>query len=127
MISESAIAATTAPTEALDGARDDQERLRVGQPTEQGRERELRDAEQEHALLAVEVAEAAGEQQEPAEGEQVRVHHPGQRRLREAEIRADRRQGDVHDRGVEHDHQIGQTEDVQREPAPAGREVGQGR
>ena len=50
---------------------------------------------EEQPPMAEEVAEPAAQQQEAAEGEQVRVHHPGERRLGEAEVLADRRQRDV--------------------------------
>src|SRR3712207_6883551 len=56
-------------------------------------------------------SEPPREQQEPAERERVGVDHPRERRLREAEILADRRQGDVHDRDVEDDQQVAQAED----------------
>src|SRR6185437_8888249 len=59
------------------------------------------------------------EEQEAPEGEQVGVHDPGERGRTEAEVGADRRQRDVHDRRVEDDHQIAQAEDVEREPAAA--------
>ena len=69
--------------------------------------------------MAEEVAEPAAEQEETPEGEQVGVHDPGERGLREAEILPDRRQRDVHDRRIENDHQAGEAEHVQREPACA--------
>jgi hypothetical protein len=74
------------------------------------------DAGQEHAPVAEEVAQPAAEQQEAAEGQQIRVHDPGKRRLREAEVVPDRRQRDVHDRAVKDDHEVSETEDVKREP-----------
>jgi hypothetical protein len=67
--------------------------------------------------MAKEIAEPSAEQEEAAEGDQVRVHHPGERLLREREVRADRRERDAHDRHVEDDHQIAETEDEEREPA----------
>jgi hypothetical protein len=67
--------------------------------------------------VAVEVAETPAEEQEPAVREDVRVHDPRERCLGEAEIGADRRQRHVHDRRVEHDHQVPQAEDVERQPA----------
>jgi hypothetical protein len=119
MISDSAIGRHDGAPQALDRPRNDQEGLRVRQATEQRCDRELGDAEEEDSLLAVEVAEAAGEQQKAAEGEQVRVHDPRERCLREAEIVPNRWQRDVHDRGIEHDHQIGQAQHVERQPALA--------
>jgi hypothetical protein len=106
--------------EPLDRARDDQERLGGRQAAQQRRDRELSDPEQEDALLPEEVSEAARQQQEASEREQVGVDDPGKRGFGEAQVGADRRQRDVHDRRVEHDHQIGQTEHVQRQPALSG-------
>ena len=77
------------------------------------------DAGQEQAPVAEEVAEPPAEQQEAAEREQVGVDDPRERRLGEPEILSDRRQRDVHDRDVEHDHQVAQAEDVEREPSRA--------
>ena len=73
--------------------------------------------------MTEQVAEPAAEQQEPAEGEHVGVHHPGERGLREAQIRPDRREGDVHDRRVEDDHQVPAAEHEERNPAHAVRQV----
>ena len=70
--------------------------------------------------MAEEVAQPAAEQEEAAEGEQVGVDDPGERRLGEAEILADRRQGDAHDRHVEDDHQVAEAEDDERQPAGPG-------
>src|SRR5207248_1101362 len=69
------------------------------------------------------VAEAAGEQQEASEGEHVGVDDPGERRLREAEVVADRGQRDVHDGGVDDDHQVAHAEDDEGEPAGSGAEM----
>jgi hypothetical protein len=77
------------------------------------------DSDHEEPPLPVQVAEAASEEQKPAEGEQVAVDDPGERGLREAEAVTDRRERDVHDRRVEHDHQRPQAKHVEREPALA--------
>ena len=100
--------------EALHRAGDDQDFLGAGQPAGERRHREDDDAGHEQAPVPEQVAEPAAEQQEPAEREQVGVHHPGERGLREAQIRPDRRQGDVHDRRVEDDHQVPATEHEER-------------
>ena len=71
------------------------------------------------SLMLALFTEPAAEEQQPAEGQRVRVHDPRERVLGEPEIGADRRQRDVHDRRVEHDHEVAQTEDVEREPACA--------
>ena len=71
----------------------------------------------EDAAAAEQVGEPAAEQQEPAEGEHVGVDDPGEVVLGEVECGADRRQGDVHDRGVEDDHELGDAEERERLPA----------
>src|SRR5438067_2348627 len=74
--------------------------------------------------MAEEVAEPAAEEQEAAIREQVAVHDPGERRLREAEILLDRRQGDADDRDGEDDYQRGQAEDVEGDPAASVTQFG---
>ncbi len=106
--------------EPLDGARADQELLRAGEAARDRGGREQRDADQEQAPVPVEIAEPPTEQQEAAEGEQVGVDDPRKRRLGEPEVGPDRRQRDVHDRRVEHDHQGAGAEDEECEPALAG-------
>jgi len=92
-------------TDTLDRAGADEEGLAIREPTGEGREREEGEAEQKEAPGTEEIAEPAAEQQETAVREQVGVHDPGEGRLREVEIAANRRQSHVHDRDVEHDHQ----------------------
>ena len=53
-----------------------------------------------------EAAHPAPEQEEAAERDQVRVHDPRERLLRETEICANRREHNRDDRRVEDDHQI---------------------
>ena len=65
------------------------------------------------------LTEAAGQQQQAAERHEEAVDDPGQVRLAEMQVLLDRRQGDVHDRDVEHDHQLGEADDDQRRPAAA--------
>ena len=108
------------PAESLNRARCDQQSLRARQPACERRQREDRDPDQEQPAVAEEVAEPTAEQQKTAEREDVGVHDPGERRLREAEIGADRRECDIHDRGVQDDHQIAEAQHVEREPATAG-------
>jgi hypothetical protein len=67
--------------------------------------------------MTEEVTEAPTEEQEAPVREQVRVDHPGERRLREAEVLADGGKGNSDDRDVEDDHQARQTKDVERKPA----------
>ena len=121
MISASATAETAAPPRPW-MARPTTSRPADGaspQATEATRERH--DAAQEDPLVAEQVAEPAGQQQEAAERQQVGVDDPGQRRLGEAEVGLDRRQRDVHDARVEHDHQVAQAQHVERQPAALGR------
>ena len=85
MMSESATADTIAPPTPCT-ARAATRTSWVGEPAGERREREQRDADEEQPPVAEEVAEPAAEQQEAAEGEQVGVHDPRERRLREAEV-----------------------------------------
>ena len=105
--------------EPLECPRRDQKPCRRGHTARDRGNGEERDADQEHPAMAVEVTEPAAEQEEAAEREEIRIHDPRERRLREAEVFSDRRQRDVHDRRVEDDHQVAEAEDVQREPAGA--------
>ena len=103
--------------DALHRACGDEQPLRGRQAARERRDREQRDSAQEQPARAEQVGEPPAEQQEAAEGQEVGVHDPRERRLREAEVVPDRRQRDVHDRRVEDDHQVAQTEEVQGEPA----------
>ena len=76
-------------------------------------------ADQEDALAPEEIAEAAGEQQQAPEGDQVAVDDPGQARLAEVQVRLDGGEGDVDDRRVEDDHQLAQADDEERDPPAA--------
>ena len=60
---------------------------------------------------AEDVAEAAAEEQQAAEGERVGVEHPRERGRAEAEVGVDARERDVHDGGVEDEHQLGDQHD----------------
>ena len=104
--------------EALHEARGDQHRLVLREPAGRGRRREEHEPRQEDALAADEVAEPAGQEQEGAEGDHVRVQDPGQVRLGEVEVGLDGRERDVHDRRVEDHHQLSEAHHDQRRPAP---------
>ena len=106
--------------EALHGARRDQHDVALGEPAGERREREQPHAVDEHAPPAEQVGQAAAEQQEAAEEERVGVHDPGQVVLGEVEGAPDRGQGHVHDRGVEHDHELGHGEQGEGEILGAG-------
>ena len=64
----------------------------------------------------------AAEQQQPPVGDQVAGQDPLQVLHREAQVTADRGQGDVHDRGVGDVEELDRAQQQQREPAAAGRE-----
>ena len=106
IISESATAETTAPPRPWTARAATSIPCDVARPQASEATREERDADQEQPPVAEQVAEPAAQQQEAAEGQQVGVHDPGERGLGEAEVVPDRRQRDVHDRRVEHDHQV---------------------
>ena len=103
--------------DALHEAGADEQLLVRGQAAGQRGRGEEREAGEEDAPTTDQVTEAAGEQQQAAERDQVAVDHPGEGRLREAEVLLDRRQRDVHDRRVEDDHHEAGAEDEQRGPA----------
>ena len=63
------------------------------------------------------VGEPSAEQEQPAERQHVGRDHPGERCGVEVELRAERGQGDVDDRGVEHDEELGEGEHGERPPA----------
>ncbi len=75
------------------------------------------DAAQEDPLVAEQVAQPSRQQQEATEGQHVGVDHPGQRGWGEAQVGLDGWQRDVHDIGVEDDHQVAEAQHVQRQPA----------
>ena len=68
-------------------------------------------------LRPIEVGEAAAEQQQAAEGERVGGDDPLAVAVGEAEVGLGGGQRDVHDRRVEHDHQLGEGDDGERPPA----------
>ena len=111
--------------DALDEACGDEHAL-VGRDSAQGRGHgEQRDPAEKDALSPEQVTEAAGEQQEAAERDQEGVDDPGQIALGEVEITLDRGQRHVHDRRVEHDHELGQADDHEGQPAAAIRRDGE--
>jgi len=110
--------------ETLETAEDDERSGRPGQAAERGAEGEERDAADEDAPAAEQVCEAPAEQEEAAEDDCVGGDHPLEARLGKAEIVLDRGQGDVHDRHVEHDHEL--RGDDQGKSRPAARAAGHG-
>ena len=105
--------------EALHGAEGDQRALRPGEPVQQRADREQRQPGHEQAPPSEQVGEPAAEQQHAAEEDRVGGDHPLQALLREVQVGPDRRQRDVHDRDVEHDHELRRDDHRQREPAAA--------
>jgi hypothetical protein len=93
------------PADALQEPGGDQHLPARRQPAQRGREREHDQTRQENATPGHQVTEPAGEQQQAPERDQVRVDHPGQPGPGEAQLALDRRQGDVHDRDIQNDHQ----------------------
>ena len=106
-------------SETLDGPRAHQQLLRGGETADGRRDREERDPEQEQPLVPEEVAQPSAQKQETAEGDQVRVHDPGELLVREAEVVLDRRERDADDRHVQHDHQVAEAQHQEGQPAAA--------
>ena len=82
---------------------------------------EERDPDQEHALAAQQVGQAPAEKQQPAGGQDVAVHHPGQAGPAEVEAGLDVGQGVVHHGDVEHQDELDQGDYGQSRPPPAVR------
>jgi hypothetical protein len=80
-------------------------------------EREPGESGDEGPLAPEQVADPSAQQQQAAEGERVSGHDPLPLRIGEMQRPLRRRQRDVHDRRVEHDHQLGQREDQEDRPA----------
>jgi hypothetical protein len=102
--------------EALEPAAEDQHRRGVGEPVQQGREREDDEPGEEDALAPEQVAGAAAEEQEAAERQRVGVDDPLQVALGHVQVGLDRRQRHVHDRRVEDDHELRQADEREDEP-----------
>jgi hypothetical protein len=103
--------------EALQAPRGDQHPGRRGEAVEQRGQREQGDAGHEQPAAADEVRRPPAEQQEAAEHERVAVDDPREVGGGEAEVALDRGQGDVHDRRVEHDHELREADEDEHEPA----------
>src|SRR5438128_8248376 len=103
--------------DALDEAGGDQHRLAEREAAEKRRGGEQRETREEDPLATDEVADAAGEQEQAAERNQVRVDHPGEAGLGETEVTLDGRKRDVDDGHVDHDQQKACAKHQQRKPA----------
>jgi hypothetical protein len=82
----------------------DQHRPGGREAAPQAREREDGDADHERPILPDQIADPTAEGDQRREGEQIRVHHPGESGLVEAQIPPDLREGDADHGGVHHDH-----------------------
>ena len=102
--------------EALQAACHDQHSSRVREPVQERGDREDDHADEEYPLAPEDVAGAATEQQEAAEGQRVGVHDPLQVGLGHVQVGLDRRQRHVHDRRVEDDHELRQADEAEDEP-----------
>ncbi len=114
--------------DALDEAGADQFSLTGRKPAERRGGREHDHAGEEHTLAAEQIAESTGEEQEAGEGDEEGVDDPGEVSLAEVQVALDGGEGHVHDRRVEHDHQLGEANDRERQPAaPVAAGDGRGR
>ena len=77
------------------------------------------EAGQEHPSPAEQVGGAATEQDQPAESERVGRDHPLEIGDRDAQVRLDGRQRDVHHRDVEDEHELRCAQQGQDHPRPA--------
>ena len=106
--------------DALDGAGGEQQPAGLGEPAGERSDREQGEAREEDAATAEQVAAAGAEQQQAAEGQAVGVEtHDSEVGLK-LERALDVGQRDVHDAGVEHDHELGDEDDRERGPGAAG-------
>ena len=104
--------------DALEEAGHHQQGRVGGEPAQHRGGGEEDDPAQEDLLAADQVARPPRQQHEAAVGDEVGVDDPGQVGLAEVQVPLDRRQGDVHDRRVEHDHQLAEADDDEGDPAP---------
>ena len=112
--------------DALRDAGADQHAGVGGEPAGERAHREQGRAGHQQAPASDQVGRASAEQQEPAVGDEVAAEHPLQALLGEAQVVADRRQRDVHDRGVDDVHELDRAQQQQREHAAAGGQEGRG-
>ncbi|HMG64950.1 MAG TPA: hypothetical protein VK599_18550 [Streptosporangiaceae bacterium] len=91
---------------------------RDGGAPDGGGDGESDQARDEDPLAAVHVAEPPAHQQQAAEGQGVARHHPLPVTVGETQRLLRGRQRDVHDRGVQHHHQLGDCHHDQDHPAP---------
>ena len=91
-------------------------RGRSGQPAEERGEDEEQQAGHENPPPAQQIGDRAGREQQRGERQRVRVDDPLQILEARAQVALDARQGDVHDRDVEQQHEDRQAHHQQRPP-----------
>ena len=104
------------PERALAGPRRHQHAEAHRSPADRGRDREAEQADQERHLPPEQVTELAAQQQQAAERQRVRGDHPLPVHDGEAQRLLRRRQRDVHDRGIENDHELREGDHAQDQP-----------
>ena len=103
-------------TETLDGTSRDEPSGALREAAGQRGRGEEDQAGDEQAPTSEKIGQPTAEEQEAAEHEHVRVDDPREVVLREVEVRADRRERDVDDRGVEDDDELRCREQRQGQP-----------
>jgi hypothetical protein len=104
---------------ALEGPRDDQDHERLRRSGDGRRYRESDETADERPLPPEQVGYLAAQQQQAAEGQRVRGDDPLPVVVGEAEFALGGRQGDIHDRRVQHHHQLGHRDRDQNGPSMA--------
>ena len=89
--------------------------IRLGEAAGERGEREDDEPDHEHPPAPEQVGRASAEQEEPSEGERVGVHDPREVVAGEVQVRANRRQRDIHDRGIDHDDELRHRQEHQSE------------
>ena len=102
--------------QALQEAADDEVVGPIGEPAAHRCNREEEDSRQEDLAASDQVTEPPGHEQEAPVGDQVAVDHPGQAGLGKTKVSLHVRQRHVHDRGVEHDHELPEADHDQGQP-----------
>ena len=102
--------------DALDDTADDERGLVGGEAGGRRGEGEDDDADQEDEAAAEDVAEAPAGREDDGEGQRVAAGRPLEARDRSVQVSLDRRQCDVHDRVVEHDHEQREAHRPERPP-----------
>ena len=94
----------------------EQQPLGGGQAAEGGCRREADEPHHEHPLAPPEVGDPTSQEEQPAKGKGVCGDDPLTVGHRDVQVPLCRREGDRHDRGVQHHHQLGHHDDSQDRP-----------